>query len=216
MVLFKERVDERARRRRRKDREERRRELEIQRAEDAKWGRTKNQPIVRLDSQVHFPGFISPNSLELPNIGEEDTFVDISPASIERGAQQSAGMSFAQVVFFLFLVLVYHSLTIFLLPDQMLREGKNKIPTVWSTLSKSEIKISESAFSLNKPGRYRNTSESESEIADYAPAPEYKETFSSALAAAFDQAAKSKGEFLFCFLFKQNFIVGFCRSYYCR
>ncbi|XP_046463369.1 RING finger protein 10-like [Daphnia pulex] len=168
---FKERVDERARRRRRKDREERRRELEIQRAEDAKWGRTKNQPIVRLDSQVHFPGFISPNSLELPNIGEEDTFVDISPASIERGAQQSAGMSFAQ----------------------MLREGKNKIPTVWSTLSKSEINISESAFSLNKPGRYRNTSESESEIAEYAPAPEYKETFSSALAAAFDQAAKSRG-----------------------
>jgi hypothetical protein len=100
LVLFKERVDERARRRRRKDREERRRELEIQRAEDAKWGRTKNQPIVRLDSQVHFPGFISPNSLELPNIGEDDTFVDISPASIERGAQQSAGMSFAQVVFF--------------------------------------------------------------------------------------------------------------------
>jgi hypothetical protein len=83
----------------------------------------------------------------------------------------------------------------------MLREGKNKVPTVWSGLSKAEINISESAFSLNKPVRYRNASESESEIADYAPAPEYKETFSSALAAAFDQAAKSKSKY-FCFLFK--------------
>jgi len=101
-VLFTERVDERARRRRRKDREERRRELEIQRAEDAKWGRTKNQPIVRLDSQVHFPGFISPSFLDLPNIGEEDTFADVSPASIEREVQHSSGMSFAQVFVLLF------------------------------------------------------------------------------------------------------------------
>lgn len=76
----------------------------------------------------------------------------------------------------------------------MLREGKNKVPTVWSALSKSEINISESAFSLNKPGRYRTTSESESESVDYAPVPQYKETFSSALAAAFDQAAKFKGK----------------------
>ena len=83
----------------------------------------------------------------------------------------------------------------------MLREGKNKIPTVWSKLPSRENCAAESAFSLNKPGRYRNASESESENADYTPVPEYKDTFSSALAAAFDLAAKSKGEehLLFCF-----------------
>ncbi|KAI9550684.1 hypothetical protein GHT06_006508 [Daphnia sinensis] len=165
---FRERVEDRARRRRRKDRDERRRDLEIQRAEDAKWGRTKNQPIVRIDSQVHFPGFSpSPQDVIVP---EADTFVDVSPSSIESGAQHGAGPSFAQ----------------------MLREGKNKIPTVWSPLPTSGCKAIQTASGLNKPQRYRNTSESGSEIADYAPAPEYKETFSSALAAAFDQAAKLK------------------------
>ena len=96
-ILITDRVDERARRRRRKDREERRREIEIQRAEDAKWGRTKNQPIVRLDSKVHFPGF-SPSPQDLPKV-EEDAFVDMSPSSIEQGAQHGAGPSFAQVIF---------------------------------------------------------------------------------------------------------------------
>lgn len=92
-----ERIDERARRRRRKDREERRRDLEIQRAEDAKWGRTKSQPIVRLDSQVHFPGF-SPSSLEqdMPKMSE-DVFQAESPSSLEYAEQQSGGPSFAQV-----------------------------------------------------------------------------------------------------------------------
>jgi hypothetical protein len=52
---------------------------------------------VRLDSQVHFPGF-SPSSQDLPKIGE-DTFEDMSPSSIERGVQQNAGLSFAQVSF---------------------------------------------------------------------------------------------------------------------
>ncbi|XP_045023573.1 RING finger protein 10-like [Daphnia magna] len=162
---FRERVEERARRRRRKDREERRRELEIQRAEDAKWGRTKNQPIVRIDSQVHFPGF----SHSPQDVPEVDTIIDVSPSSIESAAQHGAGPSFAQ----------------------MLREGKNKIPSIWSHPT-SGYKAIQIASVLNKPGRPRNTSESGSEVADYAPAPEYKETFSSALAAAFDQAAKSK------------------------
>lgn len=75
----------------------------------------------------------------------------------------------------------------------MLREGKNKIPSIWSHPT-SGYKAIQIASVLNKPGRPRNTSESGSEVADYAPAPEYKETFSSALAAAFDQAAKSKSD----------------------
>lgn len=94
-MLFIERVEERARRRRRKDREERRRELEIQRAEDAKWGRTKDQPIVRIDSQVHFPGF----SHSPQDVPEVDTIIDVSPSSIESAAQHGAGPSFAQVTF---------------------------------------------------------------------------------------------------------------------
>ncbi len=77
----------------------------------------------------------------------------------------------------------------------MLREGKNKIPPVWSSLPSRETKTVESALSLNKPGGLRNASESETENTDYTPVPEYKETFSTALAAAFDQAAKSKGEY---------------------
>ncbi len=100
-----DRIDERARRRRRKDREERRRELEIQRAEEAKWGRTKSQPIVRLDSQVHFPGF-SPNSLEQPELPKMDdhtsrSYEAASSSSIEYIGQQltsnGSGPSFAQV-----------------------------------------------------------------------------------------------------------------------
>ena len=92
-----ERIEERARRRRRKDREERRRELEIQRAEDARWGRTKSQPIVRLDSQIHFPGF-SPSSLEpdLPKIADDVSY-EAPSSSVEYSGQQSGGPSFAQV-----------------------------------------------------------------------------------------------------------------------
>lgn len=74
----------------------------------------------------------------------------------------------------------------------MLREGKNKIPNAWSSLPRPGSRAIETAFSLDRPGCHRNTSESGSEIAEYTPAPEYKETFSSALAAAFDQAEKSK------------------------
>lgn len=79
----------------------------------------------------------------------------------------------------------------------MLREGKTKVPTTpWSShreSSRNYVYPTESASSLKKPGRGRNESESESEIVDYIPVPEYKDTFSSALAAAFDQAAISKG-----------------------
>lgn len=79
----------------------------------------------------------------------------------------------------------------------MLREGKNKIPSGWSSLSNRETTASQnvrSAFIPRKFGRCRNESESESEITDYTPVPEFKDTFSSALAAAFDQAAISKGK----------------------
>lgn len=82
----------------------------------------------------------------------------------------------------------------------MLREGKNKIPSGWSSLSNRETMVTQNVKSTSiprKPGRFRNESESESEIADYTPVPEFKDTFSSALAAAFDQAAISKGGFLF-------------------
>lgn len=92
-----ERIEERARRRRRKDREERRRDLEIQRAEDAKWGRTKSQPIVRLDSKVHFPGFSpSSNEPDFPKVAVDDSY-EISPSSLEYNGQCNSGPSFAQV-----------------------------------------------------------------------------------------------------------------------
>lgn len=87
-----DRIEDRERRRRKKDREERRRDLEIQRAEEAKWGRSKAQPLVRLDSQVHFPQF-SPTS-------EHDPPLSMSPQSTTTELPECPdqhGPSFAQV-----------------------------------------------------------------------------------------------------------------------
>ena len=79
----------------------------------------------------------------------------------------------------------------------MLREGKTKVPHVWSGLPKRESTLESVHASTGKPRRHANDSESESENLDYNPVPEYKDTFSSALAAALDQAAKAKGRVQF-------------------
>ena len=86
-----ERIEERERRRHRKDRDERRRDLEIQRAEEAKWGRNKHQPVMQLDSQIHFPEFSSNQEADPP-----------LPSSTTCEAEsldysQQHGPSFAQV-----------------------------------------------------------------------------------------------------------------------
>ena len=69
----------------------------------------------------------------------------------------------------------------------MLREGKIK-PPVWPSLSDKEKVVP--AIKLNY-SRVRGDSGSTCE--EFSPVPDYKETFNSALAAAFDQAAKSTG-----------------------
>lgn len=80
----------------------------------------------------------------------------------------------------------------------MLREGKNKVPSLWSALPSREVSNTSYSGLVNsqrKTGRYRNESESETEVVDYTPVPEYKDTFSSAIAAAFDNAAKLKSNY---------------------
>ena len=69
----------------------------------------------------------------------------------------------------------------------MLREGKTKPVTAWPAPSRS------GTSSTKLVSRFRSDSETEPDPDGYAPAPEYRETFSSALAAAFDQAAKLTG-----------------------
>lgn len=96
-----ERIIERQSRRRRKDREERRRDIEIQRAEEVKWGKSVKQPAVRLDSKVHFPGFSSPTSdgdPPLPSPREDDPELRPSP-EIDDTPSGGDGPSFAQVCF---------------------------------------------------------------------------------------------------------------------
>jgi len=162
---FQDRIDDRERRRRRKHRDEQRRDLEIQRAEEAKWGRSKRKPIVHLDSPAHFPAFSPTTEWENPPFSfqaDEPTSQEI-PVHVDDGAgAQDSGPSFAQ----------------------MLREGKTKPVTAWPAPSRG------SAPSTKSVSRFRFDSETEPDADGYAPAPEYRETFSSALAAAFDQAAK--------------------------
>ena len=91
-----ERVDERERRRRRRHREELRRDLEIQRAEEAKWGRSQSQPIMQIDSHLHFPDF-SPSSFD-----PSPSAVDVVEQSVLveeefSWASNENGRSFAQV-----------------------------------------------------------------------------------------------------------------------
>lgn len=91
-VLIVERIEERERRRHRKDRDERRRDLEIQRAEEAKWGRNKLQPVMQLDSQIHFPEFSSNQEAD-PPLPSSTT---CEAESLE--VSQQHGPSFAQVL----------------------------------------------------------------------------------------------------------------------
>jgi len=162
---FKERIDERERRRRRKDREQRRRDTEIQRVEEAKWGRTKSQPIAhQLDSQLHFPGFdssptgapihvggYSGDNPPLPTLASDPPILAGSPPHDDHG-----GPSFAQ----------------------MLRQGQGRKQPMWPTMT-----------SASAPRRRLDSDPPNADGLDYAPAPEFRQTFSSALAAAFDKAA---------------------------
>ena len=66
----------------------------------------------------------------------------------------------------------------------MLREGKNKIPSGWPTVS-STTKPAARVSQCSDRAAYNGDGDSD----EYSAVPEYKETFSSALAAAFDQAA---------------------------
>lgn len=95
-----DRIDDRERRRRRKHRDEQRRDLEIQRAEEAKWGRSKRKPIVHLDSPAHFPAFSPTTEWENPPFSfqaDEPTSQEI-PVHVDDGAgAQDSGPSFAQV-----------------------------------------------------------------------------------------------------------------------
>lgn len=72
----------------------------------------------------------------------------------------------------------------------MLRQGKT-VPAVWPAVS-----VKDRLPSVERPSRLRSESENDPNSEDYNSIPEYRETFSSALAAAFDQAAKSMGMFL--------------------
>ena len=95
-----DRVDDRERRRRRKEIEESRRSRDIQRAEDAKWGRTMNQPIVRLDSQVHFPGFSPTDNDPVLSFEDQASFSNQSSyteSEFLESKEENNGLSFAQV-----------------------------------------------------------------------------------------------------------------------
>jgi len=162
---FHDKIDDRARRRRRKHRDEQRRDVQIQRAEDAKWGRSKNKPIAYLDSPAHFPAFSPTSEWENPSFAfqaDEPPSEEIPIHEEHEVRSQESGPSFAQ----------------------MLREGKTKPVTAWPAPSRN------GTSSTKLVSRFRSDSETEPDPDGYAPAPEYRDTFSSALAAAFDQAAK--------------------------
>ena len=79
----------------------------------------------------------------------------------------------------------------------MLRQGKNK-PPEWPTVSSSSKQSNKLAW--ERPvSRVRTDSDNDPDGLDYAPAPEFRETFTSALSAAFDKAAKNIGK-IFIFL----------------
>ena len=81
----------------------------------------------------------------------------------------------------------------------MLRGGKTKATVGWPVASRS------SAPPSNRPlSRFRSDSENEPDYEGYSPVPEYRDTFSSALAAAFDQAAKLTGIIFFKILITQK------------
>jgi len=165
---FQDRIDDRERRRRRKLRDEERRDLQIQRAEDGKWGRSKNKAIVHLNSPTDFPAFSPPAEWQDPSAfsmpGPDGlTLAEGSVLETHGTGANDPGPSFAQ----------------------MLRGGKTKATVGWPVASRS------SAPPSNRPlSRFRSDSENEPDYEGYSPVPEYRDTFSSALAAAFDQAAK--------------------------
>ena len=76
----------------------------------------------------------------------------------------------------------------------MLRQGKNK-PPAWPTVSSASKQSNKLAW--ERPvSRVRTDSDNDPDGLDYAPAPEFRETFTSALSAAFDKAAKNIGKIL--------------------
>lgn len=168
LAEFQDRVDEREKRRQRRDREEQRRDLEIQRAEEAKWGRSQRQPIMQMDSHVHFPDF-SPSSFEASPFSAAESEHSI-PVDDELCQTSANGKSFAQ----------------------MLRQGKQTI--TWPSLGNPQPKpaLTTMRTSQSTPS-FVTKQDSDEDNEDYAPPPDYKQTFSSALAAALDQAASRKG-----------------------
>ena len=76
----------------------------------------------------------------------------------------------------------------------MLRQGKNK-PPAWPTVSSASKQSNKLAW--ERPvSRVWTDSDNDPDGLDYAPAPEFRETFTSALSAAFDKAAKNIGKIL--------------------
>lgn len=73
----------------------------------------------------------------------------------------------------------------------MLRDGKNKSVHNWAPLPRKQTTASAIG---ERAVPYSDTSEQDLE--DYSPAPAFRDTFSSALAAAFDQAATSTGNLI--------------------
>ena len=102
MELNSDRIDDRERRRRRKLRDEERRDLQIQRAEDGKWGRSKNKAIVHLNSPTDFPAFSPPAEWQDPSAfsmpGPDGlTLAEGSVLETHGTGANDPGPSFAQV-----------------------------------------------------------------------------------------------------------------------
>lgn len=74
----------------------------------------------------------------------------------------------------------------------MLREGKQSI--AWPSLGKGQPKPTVTTMRCSKSTpSFVPKHDSDEDNDDYIPPPDYKQTFSSALAAALDQAATHKG-----------------------
>lgn len=75
----------------------------------------------------------------------------------------------------------------------MLRQGKQTI--AWPSLGNAQPKpvLTTMRASQSTPS-FVTKHDSDEDNEDYVPAPDYKQTFGSALAAALDQAASRKGE----------------------
>lgn len=83
---------------------------------------------------------------------------------------------------------------------QMLRQGQGRKQPMWPTMT-----------SASAPRRRLDSDPPNADGLDYAPAPEFRQTFSSALAAAFDKAAALSTGQPFPYIVAENEIK--CFSY---